>query len=146
MAASHRGGRRADERGAATVFVIGMSIVLFVCAGLVVDGGLGINARMRVADDAEQAARVGADSIDVAALRAGGGIVIDPALARQRAATYLAARGYGAGQFSVTVDGDAVVVNVTDTTDTLILGIVGIGSFDVRAGATAQPETGAPAP
>lgn len=141
-------GRRAvrDERGAATVFVIGMSVVLFVCAGLVVDGGLGINARMKVADDAEQAARVGADSIDVAALRAGGGIVIDPGLARQRAADYLVARGYGPGQYTVDVNDGTVVVDVTDTTDTIILSIVGISSFDVRAGATAQPETGAAAP
>ena len=54
-----------SEQGSATVFVIGFAIVLFLCAGLVIDGGLAINKRMRIADDAEQAARIGADSIDV---------------------------------------------------------------------------------
>lgn len=131
-----------DERGMAALFVVGMAFVLFVCAGLVVDGGLAINARMRVADDAEQAARVGADSIDLDVLRAGGGIRIDPGLARQRAAAYLSQRGYAASQYAVTVQADgSVAVEVEDTTTTLILGLVNIGTFDVGAGATATPET-----
>ena len=57
--------RTRSERGAASVFVVGMSVMLFVCAGLVVDGGLAINARMKVADDAEQASRIGADTLDL---------------------------------------------------------------------------------
>lgn len=133
-------GRR--EAGSASVFVIGMSIVLFVCAGLVVDGGLAINARMRVADDAEQASRVGADSLDIDQLRATGTIVIDETLARQRAGAYLAARGYGNGQFAVNVDNGTVDVTVRDTTQTMILGLVGIGEYDVEAGAVSVPETG----
>lgn len=134
--------RRREERGSATVFVIGMAIVLFVCAGLVVDGGLAINARMRVADDAEQAARVGADSVDLDELRAGGEVRIDTTLAANRAAEYLARRGYGVGQYSVAVHDDGVRVSVSDTTNTAILGLVGVRKYDVRAGATAVPETG----
>ena len=61
--------RRRDERGSATVFVIGFALILFLCAGLVIDGGLAINKRMRIADDAEQAARIGADSINVIEFR-----------------------------------------------------------------------------
>ena len=136
--------RRPDrERGAATIFVLGMSIVLFVCAGLVVDGGLAIGARMRVADDAEQASRVGADSINVGVLRDTGVIQIDEGLAGTRAAGYLADRGYGAGQFNVDVqDGGNVRVVVRDTTTTLILGLIGIGTYDVEAAATSEPDTG----
>lgn len=134
--------RRRDERGSATVFVIGMAIVLFVCAGLVVDGGLAINARMRVADDAEQASRAGADSVAIDELRAGGEVRIDTVLAAKRAAEYLTGRGYGPGQYDVAVDDTGVRVSVRDTTDTAILGLVGIREYDVRAGATAVPQTG----
>lgn len=133
--------RRSDERGAASIFVLGMSIVLLVCAGLVVDGGLAINARMRVADDAEQASRVGADSIDLDILRAGGGIVINPDLAAQRSADYLSSRGYTPSQFSLDIQGETVSVTVRDTTDTMILGVVGIDTYDVEAAASATPET-----
>lgn len=134
--------RRREERGSATVFVIGMAIVLFVCAGLVVDGGLAINARMRVADDAEQASRAGADSVDLEELRAGGEVRIDTVLAANRAAEYLTRRGYGPGQYSVAVDDAGVRVSVSDTTNTAILGVVGIQEYEVNAGATAVPETG----
>jgi Flp pilus assembly protein TadG len=131
------------EAGSATVFVLGMSIVLFVCAGLVVDGGLAINARMRVADDAEQASRVGADSINLEVLRAGGGLEIDPDLAQQRASNYLQDRGYGTGQYDIEVDGGTVRVLVRDTSETKILRALGIiDEYDVRAGAVSEPETG----
>ncbi len=132
---------RRDERGSASIFVLGMSIVLMVCAGLVVDGGLAINARMRVADDAEQASRIAADSIDEPLLRSGGAIVIDPDLAAQRSADYLSGRGYAPGQYSLDIDGENVSVTVRDTTDTMILGVVGIDTYDVEAAASATPET-----
>jgi len=135
--------RTRREAGSATVFVLGMSIVLFICAGLVVDGGLAINARMRVADDAEQASRVGADSINLDVLRAGGGIEIDPALAQQRASNYLQDRGYGTAQFDVEVDGGTVRVQVRDISETKILRALGIiDQYDVQAGAESVPETG----
>jgi Flp pilus assembly protein TadG len=129
------------ERGSASIFVIGMSLVLLVCAGLVVDGGLAINARMRVADDAEQAARVGADSIDVTQLRGGGDLVIDTGLAQQRAASYLRDRGYVSGQYQVDTDGNAVIVQVQDTSDTALLKLVNIKDFVVNGRATAEPAT-----
>ncbi len=137
--------RRSVERGAASIFVLGMSVVLLVCAGLVVDGGLAINARMRVADDAEQASRVGADSINLDILRAGGGVVIDRDLAAQRSADYLSSRGYTPGQYSLDVEGETVSVTVRDKTDTMILGVVGIDTYNVEAAASATPETEADA-
>ncbi|TSD65525.1 pilus assembly protein TadG-related protein [Aeromicrobium piscarium] len=125
------------ERGAASVFVVGMSVVLLLCAGLAIDGGVGINTRMRVADDAEQAARAGANAVDVGRLRSSGVVAIDPVQARQAAAGFLAGRGYSAGQYSVSVDGTEVSVDVRDSTDTIILSIINIDSYPVSAGATA---------
>jgi hypothetical protein len=133
------GGR---ERGSASIFVLGMSIVLMVCAGLVVDGGLAINARMRIADDAEQAARVGADAIDVQGLRDSGTVVIDPEAARVRASTYLQARGYSQGEYEVLPEAGRVVVTISDTFDTALLKLVNISKFDINARATSTPETG----
>ncbi len=129
------------ERGAASIFVIGMSIVLLVCGGLVVDGGLAINARMKAADDAEQAARVGADSIDVDALRSTGVVTVNEGLARQRAAGYLEGRGYTPGRYQIAVVGNAVEVQVQTTSDTTLLQLVNIPPFQINAAATSEPET-----
>jgi Flp pilus assembly protein TadG len=130
-----------DERGSATVFVIGFAIVLFLCAGLVIDGGLAINKRMRVADDAEQAARIGADSIDVAQFRRTETLVIDQQLARQRIAGYLGSLGYGGGNWSADIRAGRVSVNVKDTSRTFILNLFNV-QFPVRASAEAVPDTG----
>ena len=130
-----------DERGSATVFVIGFAIVLFLCAGLVIDGGLAINKRMRIADDAEQAARIGADSIDVNEFRRSETLVIDEGLARQRISGYMADLGYGGGNWTADVGADEVSVSVNDTSNTFILNLFGV-RFPVRASAEAVPDTG----
>ncbi len=136
---SGRWGR--GERGAASVFVVGMAVMLFVCAGLVVDGGLAINARMTVADDAEQAARVGADTIDLDRLRSNGEIRIDEPAAVTRINQFMADRGYSGGQYAVTATFDSVTVTVRDRVDSMFLQLVAIPGFDVEADATAAPET-----
>jgi len=137
--------RLRDEQGSATVFVIGFAIVLFLCAGLVIDGGLAINKRMRIADDAEQAARIGADSIDVNEFRRTETLVIDQQLARQRISGYMADLGYGSNEFTADIGVDRVGLQVRDTSKTYILNLFGI-RFPVRASAEAVPDTGQPAP
>jgi hypothetical protein len=119
-----------------------MSLVLMVCAGLVVDGGLAINARMRIADDAEQAARVGADAIDVEALRNRDELVIDDGQARARGEKYLQDRGYAPGTYKVLPEGDRVVVTISDRSDTALLKLINVDSFEINARATSEPETG----
>ncbi|MET9337118.1 pilus assembly protein TadG-related protein [Nonomuraea sp. NPDC003804] len=57
------------ERGSMSVFTVLFSVVVFLLAGLLVDSGAATNARLRAADVAEQAARAGADRIDVEHLR-----------------------------------------------------------------------------
>jgi Flp pilus assembly protein TadG len=133
--------RSRDEQGSATVFVIGFAIVLFLCAGLVIDGGLAINKRMRIADDAEQAARIGADSIDVAEFRRTETLVIDKQLARQRIAGYLGSLGYGGGRWTADIQAGRVSVSLNDTSKTYILNLFHV-RFPVRASAEAVPDTG----
>jgi len=134
--------RRRDDQGAAAIFLLMLAVVMLLVAGLVVDGGLGINARMRVADDAEQASRAGASAIDVGHLRAHDGqLVLDPEAARQEASSFLMALGYGPSQFSVAVVDDRVTVTVRDRTETVLLNLVGLRTFEVRADATSSPRT-----
>jgi hypothetical protein len=59
-----------------SVFTVVFSVVVFLLAGLLVDGGAAINARLRAADIAEQAARAAANQIDVEHLRATGQAVL----------------------------------------------------------------------
>jgi Flp pilus assembly protein TadG len=136
--------RERDERGSATVFVIGFAIVLFLCAGLVIDGGMAINKRMRIADDAEQAARIGADSIDVNYFRTQEVLVVDPGLARSRIAGYMSDLGHPAGQWDADITGNTVRVTVRDTSKTYILSLFKV-TFPINAVAEAVPETGQPA-
>jgi Flp pilus assembly protein TadG len=131
-----------DDRGAATLFVVGVALALFALAGLVVDGGLAINERQRVADDTEQAARAGADRLAQTALRGGGDVVVDPAAARSAARSYLLGRGYTDAQITVAVDGDHVQVTATRRQPTALLSIVFINSITVSGQADARAVVG----
>ena len=59
------------DRGSITVYTAVFTIVVIFLLGLIVDGGIAMNARERAADIAAQAARAASDDIDLAALRGG---------------------------------------------------------------------------
>ena len=131
-----------SERGAVSVLVIGIAIALLVMAGLVVDGGNAINARQKISDDVEQAARAGADQIDLLALRESGVIVVLEARARTAATSYLVGLGYDPGRIGVNVAGNEVTVSAQDTIDTQLLSFIGRNTFNVSGTATARPAAG----
>lgn len=130
---------RAAERGSATIFVVGFAVVLFAGAGLAIDGGRAINARDKATDVAEQAARVGADQLDLVALRRGGAVVLDQGAARARADDFVRVAGYAP---TTTTAVNSVTVRASATYRTALLGIIGINSIDVSGIATANPATG----
>jgi Flp pilus assembly protein TadG len=127
------------EQGSATIFVVGLALVLFAGAGLAIDGGRAINARDKATDIAEQAARSGADQLDQDALRNDGTVVLDQTAARARADSFVSVAGY-APTTATTVD--SVTVRASATYRTALLGIVGINTIDVSGIATANPVTG----
>jgi Flp pilus assembly protein TadG len=129
------------DRGAASVFVLGMIVVLMVLAGLVVDGGRAVNARVAVIDDAEQAARVAANQLSQVPVRSGA-VTIDAVAATNAASAYLTARGYEASGVVVTVDAGEVSVRVTDTVPTTLLQLAFINSYTVEGAATASAAMG----
>lgn len=131
--------RDRDDRGSATVFVLGMAITLLVCAGLVLDGGRAMNARTQVADNVEQAARAGAQQIDVPHLRATGEVRLDRAAAEARAEQFIS--GFGYPVVDVTVTGNQIRVEAKDVVDAQMLSLVGVNTFDVGASATSQAVT-----
>jgi Flp pilus assembly protein TadG len=139
-----RAGGDDRDRGAATIFVIGFSVMLLVVAGLVVDGGLAINARANASDIAEQAARAGARQIDEGRLRESGEVTIDQAAAREQAGTFLNQALKGNGSTSISFpSGDEVQVTIQNRrVETALLGLIGIDQFTINTNATARAAVG----
>jgi Flp pilus assembly protein TadG len=139
----HRRDEEADDAGAVSVFVITLALMLLMLGGLVFDGGSAMNARAKASDDAEQAARAGAEQLDQAALRSSGQVEIDPAAASRAAHDYLAGLGYPDASIGPPqVVGDTVSVTITTTYATKMLNMIDIKSFPIRASATARAAVG----
>ena len=134
------GGQDREDSGSATVFVLGFTVVLLAMAGLVIDGGLALNARQRVADDVEQAARAGSQNLDQNALRADGTVQIDADAADIAATDYLLARKYTS--YVVTATPGKVVVTATTTQPTTLLSLIFIKNFTITATGQAEPAVG----
>lgn len=124
-------GRRGEE-GQVTPFVVVMVLALLMVAGLVLDGGLGLAAKVRAIDEAQEAARAGAQQLDLTTYRNSGQVVLVPDQAVAAARAYLAGTGNpDAAAAVVTVTGDRVAVTVTRTQPTQLLGLLGLGSLQV---------------
>ncbi len=134
---------RKDERGSMSVFVVLFSVVVFLLAGLLVDGGAAINARLRAADVAEQAARAGADEIDQDHLREPGEMrLLGEQQVCARADEIVSAQGDGVNRGECSVgDGQAqVTVTVTVRWEAFFLGALGFPGSEMTGEASAAPE------
>ena len=132
-----------DQSGRVTAFVIIMVTAILLFAGLVLDGGLALAAKVRAVGEAQEAARAGAQEIDLAAYRATGTLRLLPQQAGAAARSYLAAAGHSG---SVSVAGNTVNVTVTISQPTELLGLIGIGSITVTGSGQAQPQRGIDGP
>jgi hypothetical protein len=132
-----------DQSGRVTAFVIIMVTAILLFAGLVLDGGLALAAKVRAVGEAQEAARAGAQEIDLAAYRATGTLRLLPQQASAAARNYLAAAGHSG---TVTVAGNTVNVTVTISQPTELLGLIGIGSITVTGTGQAQPQRGIDGP
>ena len=129
----------ASESGMVTAFVVIFTLALLLMAGLVLDGGLALAAKVQAIDDAQAAARAGAQAIDIPTYRASGQITLDPALATADAQHYLAAAGQVG---TVSVNGEQVTVTVTITQATQILDLAGIDHLTETGTGTGTAEQG----
>jgi hypothetical protein len=131
------------EEGTVSAFVVIFTLALILLAGLVVDGGLTLAARVQAIDEAQAAARAGAQAVDLTTYRADGPLTLNPDQARQAALAYLATTGHDG---TVDVHDNQVDVTVHITQPMQILGIAGIGGLSVTGHGSARPEHGVEAP
>ncbi|WP_242608823.1 TadE/TadG family type IV pilus assembly protein [Actinomadura formosensis] len=135
------------DRGTIAMYTVLFTPVVFLLAGLLVDGGLAIHARQRAADMAEQAARAGANQIDTDALRETGKPVLDPGRARAAACDLLAAYRDQVTASRCDANEQEVAVSVRIGVRPQFLGIIpGFGEFQLTSSATARPVTGGDGP
>ena len=131
--------RLGEEDGMVTAFVVIFTLALLAMAGLVFDGGLALSAKVRAIDDAQAAARAGAQAIDIPLYRQSGTITLDSAQAIADAQGFLAAAGEHG---TVTVTGETVDVTVTIIQPTQILSVVGVDQLTVTGAGSATAEQG----
>ena len=141
--------RSRDERGSLAPAVPVIAMFLLLLGGLGVDGSRQLNARGQAVAFAEEAARAGAQGVDIAADT----LVLDPSLARQRVDAYCD-RVEQLGQVQscdfIRIDpvssSDArklvVVTEVHLEIDASLLGIVGVKTLGASATAKARPYEG----
>jgi hypothetical protein len=129
---------RADQ-GRVSAFVVVLTLGILALAGLTLDGGLALAAKVEANGQAEAAARAGAQAIDLGLYRTSNQLQLVPAQAVANAQSYLAAVGASG---TVTVSGDTVTVTVTAAQNTQLLGMVGISSLTVHGTGSAHPQRG----
>lgn len=128
-----------SERGAVSTFVAVIALALLMAAGLAIDGGRKVNALREASDLADNAARAGAQAVDLNTLRNTGEVQLDSDQAEQQARAYLAALGHTAQ--SVTVSGDTINVTIDLTVDPVLLptGPITVTATETATAVTEEP-------
>ncbi|MET9628302.1 pilus assembly protein TadG-related protein [Lentzea sp. NPDC006480] len=119
-----------------TMFVVVLFVAALGFTGLILDGGAALAAKASANGIAQEAARAGAQHIDLLAFRADGTLHLLPGEATEAALQFLAAAGRSG---TATVTGDSVEVTITDEQPTLLLGLIGIPTLTVKGSGHAQP-------
>jgi len=118
------------------VFVVGMAFALMLVIGLTIDGGRALAGRQRAVDEAQEAARTGAQALSPPGLYTTAN-TLDSSRAYAAAQRYISATGDSA---DVTIAGDQVHVVVHTTVTTQILSMIGLDNFPMTGAATAKAE------
>jgi len=108
-----------QEEGVVTAFVVGLLMTFIVCAGLGIDGGRLVAARLTLADHAENAARFAAQ--ELVSLRTGSP-KIDQQAARRSAMQYFADNQLNG---EVAVSAESVTITVSQTIEMSLLQLFG---------------------
>jgi Flp pilus assembly protein TadG len=131
---------RGHDVGAATIWMISATVIVLAVAGLVFDGGTLLAAKRDAINNAEEAARAGAQGLDIDGVLAGQGpLRLDPAAACARSDAFLAANNL-IGRSSC--DTTTVTVTVTRNQPMSFLGAFGIGARTVTGTARAGAHQG----
>ena len=132
-------GLRSDD-GRISVFLAIALLGVLVIIGLSADGAGRLRTAQRADHIAAEAARAGGQAILLPQAVTGGDKTLDPARAAATAQQYL--NTAGADGMVRVEDGVTLVVTVTATYDTVMLGLIGIDRVTVTGRATAHLVTG----
>jgi hypothetical protein len=134
-----------NERGQAALLAVGLSLVTFAVAGLVVDGTRAFLLRRTLQSAADGAALGGSGELDVRRYYRSGGraLELDPSDARAMAGRMLSARGVEA-EVGISGTGDDLRVSIRSYVPTMFLRLVGVNRIPVAAEARAEPVEGSP--
>jgi Flp pilus assembly protein TadG len=134
---------RRDQRGQVTAFVVVFMVALIGFAGLVIDGGVALAAKRRAMNEAQGAARAGAQALDERAYREQGISVIEQDAAHGAVDAYMAAAHIPASNYRVSFAGiDTVVVDEWFDKPLNILGAFGFPSVTARGHGSARSAHG----
>lgn len=125
----------ATDAGSVTLFLVITVVGLLTMVGLVVDGAAKIRGVQRADALAAEAGRAGGQAINVPASIMGAPPAVDARAAVAAAQAYLTRNGVD-GRVTVAEGGRRVDVEVTSTTPTVFLGLIGIGSMTVQGHAS----------
>ncbi|MEX5636656.1 pilus assembly protein TadG-related protein [Parafrankia sp. FMc2] len=125
-----------------TAFVVVLFGAFVMFGGLIVDAGGALADKTTAMGVAQEAARAGAQQIDLTVLRQGGTVRLLPDQAVAAVQSYLAQAG---ATGTATVIDNTVTVTVTAVHDTLLLGVVGLDTLRVTGTGSAHPAPPAPA-
>jgi len=121
----------ADERGAISTFLAVIALALLMAAGLAIDGGRKVTALREASHLADNAARAGAQAVDLDTLRTAGDLRLSADQVAARVDQYLAPLGHTA---NVTVSGDTVTVTCEASfADIAMLAVPGSRTFTATA-------------
>ncbi|MFD6923683.1 TadE/TadG family type IV pilus assembly protein [Streptomyces sp. NPDC059944] len=124
------------DRGGMELFYAGVVLIAFLFIGLVIDGGLALDAQSDADYIAQEAARAGAQQIDPAQAITGEALVLDPDAAAEAARTFLTQQGLD-GDVAVDGDGQGLTVTVHDTYHPYFASLIGVSTMPITGDGTA---------
>ena len=126
------------ERGAVSTFLAVIALALLMAAGLAIDGGRKVNALREASHLADNAARAGAQAVDLDTLRSTGELLLLTDQAATAAHQDLAPLGHTG---NVAVTGDTVTVTISLTVDPVLLptGPITVTATETAAAITQEP-------
>ena len=134
-----------NERGQASVLIVGIVLLGLAFAGLAVDGTRLFTARRDLHNIADSAALAGASALDEAQFRASDGadVRLDPVAARGAVDAVLRESSLPADtRVEVEVEAVRVEVRLARPVSLTFLGVLGAHEQTIGAHATAAPNTG----
>jgi len=142
--AGQPGRRRAAGRdaGAVTAFVVILFPAFLGFGGLILDGGGALADKSDAIGIAQEAARAGAQQLDLTAFRQTGTVRLLPTQATAAARAFLIQAGANG---AATATNASVTVTVTEAHHTHLLTLVGLSTLTVTGTGSAHPAPPAPA-